>query len=282
MPVTAWILIRESGPASLPEGPIQAEATEGSAQHQHERTRIGSPTATAPDLGCCRPDRRPSSCYGSPSSQGSFFWSSLEPRRRTMGAVRGGDGDRVHGRLDPRRDDLVRALWASTPDQQVRGVPDLRQPRRNRWARSAAGPRRHRVPAPTHATHSTSANATVVVSIAVVVATGIAADGSREVLGLERRRQRRTDTWRSFLVALKQRGLHGVRPSDLRPALRAGQALKRSFPGACVSSAGSTSPAPARARAQVPHRHGRRRCSARSSPDAEAVSTAWDEVATSS
>ncbi|MBM0128155.1 IS256 family transposase [Pimelobacter simplex] len=71
-----------------------------------------------------------------------------------------------------------------------------------------------------------------VVSMAVVVATGIAADGSREVLGLDVGDSEDETFWRGFLTSLKQRGLHGVRLviSDQHAGLV--KALKRSFQGA--------------------------------------------------
>ena len=70
-----------------------------------------------------------------------------------------------------------------------------------------------------------------VVSMAVVVATGIAADGSREVLGLDVGDSEDQTFWRSFLLSLKQRGLAGVQLviSDQHSGLVA--ALKRSFQG---------------------------------------------------
>lgn len=71
-----------------------------------------------------------------------------------------------------------------------------------------------------------------VVSMAVVVATGIAADGSREVLGLDVGDSEDETFWRGFLTTLKQRGLTGVRLviSDQHSGLV--KALKRSFQGA--------------------------------------------------
>src|SRR6476659_4655664 len=50
-----------------------------------------------------------------------------------------------------------------------------------------------------------------VVSMAVVVATGIAADGSREILGCDVGDSEDETFWRGFLTALKGRGLSGVR-----------------------------------------------------------------------
>ncbi len=118
--------------------------------------------------------------------------------------------------------------------------------------------------------------------MAVVVATGIAADGSREVLGLDVGDSEDETFWRGFLVALKQQSLHDMRLviSDQHSGLV--KALKRSFQGAghqrCrVHFARNLL-------AHVPKSHTdmvAARWYARSSPspdDAEAVSTAWDEV----
>ena len=50
----------------------------------------------------------------------------------------------------------------------------------------------------------------MVVSKAVVVATGVTADGRREVLGLDVGDSEDEVFWRGFLTGLKQRGLSGV------------------------------------------------------------------------
>lgn len=70
-----------------------------------------------------------------------------------------------------------------------------------------------------------------VVSMAVVVATGIATDGSQEVLGLDVGDSEDETFWRGFLLSLKQRGLAGVRLviSDQHAGLVA--ALRRCFQG---------------------------------------------------
>ena len=54
-------------------------------------------------------------------------------------------------------------------------------------------------------------HASQVVSMAVVVATGITADGGREVLGLDVGDSEDEVFWRGFLTDLKKRGLAGVR-----------------------------------------------------------------------
>ena len=95
--------------------------------------------------------------------------------------------------------------------------------------------------------------------MAVVVATGITADGAREVLGLDVGDSEDEVFWRGFLTALKQRGLGGVRLviSDQHAGLVA--ALQRVLPGRRASTLpGALRPQPARPRAQVAHRHGRR------------------------
>ena len=71
-----------------------------------------------------------------------------------------------------------------------------------------------------------------VVSMAVIVASGIAADGSREILGLDVGDSEDETFWRGFLTSLKGRGLAGVRLviSDQHAGLV--KALKRCFQGA--------------------------------------------------
>jgi len=68
--------------------------------------------------------------------------------------------------------------------------------------------------------------------MAVVVATGITADGGREVLGLDVGDSEDEVFWRGFLTGLKRRGLSGVRLviSDQHAGLVA--ALTRCFQGA--------------------------------------------------
>jgi putative transposase len=73
-------------------------------------------------------------------------------------------------------------------------------------------------------------DASQVVSMAVVVASGVRADG-RETLGLDVGDSEDEVFWRSFLSSLKKRGLGGVQLviSDQHAGLAA--ALKRSFQG---------------------------------------------------
>jgi len=73
--------------------------------------------------------------------------------------------------------------------------------------------------------------ASQVVSMAVVVASGVRADGDREILGLDVGDSEDEVFWRAFLTDLKKRGLGGVKlvVSDQHAGLVA--ALKRSFQG---------------------------------------------------
>ena len=105
-----------------------------------------------------------------------------------------------------------------------------------------------------------------VVSMAVVVATGIAADGTREVLGLDVGDSEDETFWRAFMLSLKQRGLVA--------------ALKPSFQGSAhqrcrVHFARNLL-------AHVPKSHADMVAAVFrtifAQPDPEAVSQSWDEV----
>lgn len=48
-------------------------------------------------------------------------------------------------------------------------------------------------------------------NVAVLVAVGVRADGHREMLGVAEGTKEDSESWRSFLRYLKERGLHGVR-----------------------------------------------------------------------
>lgn len=65
----------------------------------------------------------------------------------------------------------------------------------------------------------------------MVLATGVAADGNREVLGLDESDSKDEVFWTQFLRSLKQRGLDGVKlvVSDAHPGLK--QAIERVFQG---------------------------------------------------
>ena len=117
--------------------------------------------------------------------------------------------------------------------------------------------------------------------MAVVVATGIAADGSREILGLDVGDSEDEVFWRGFLTALKQRGLAGVQLviSDQHAGLVKPRSSGPSrAPG--TNAAGSTSPATCSPTSPRASQTWSPRCSARSSPNPTPPpsSATWDKV----
>jgi transposase-like protein len=122
--------------------------------------------------------------------------------------------------------------------------------------------------------------ASQVVSMAVVVASGVRADGDREILGLDVGDSEDEVFWRAFLTSLKKRGLSGVKlvVSDQHAGLVA--ALKRSFQGTAhqrcrVHFARNLL-------AHVPKSHADMAAAVFrtvfAQPDAETVAATWDEV----
>jgi putative transposase len=79
-----------------------------------------------------------------------------------------------------------------------------------------------------------------IVSRAVVVATGVTADGGREVLGLDVGDSEDETFWTAFLRSLKTRGLSGVRLviSDAHVGLKA--AIRKTMSGTSWQRAGCT------------------------------------------
>src|SRR5262245_285157 len=83
------------------------------------------------------------------------------------------------------------------------------------------------------ATHLNVRNATgQVVSMAVIVATGIAAEGSREILGLDVGDSEDETFWRGFLTSLNQPGVAGLRLVISDQHAVPVKALRRCFQGA--------------------------------------------------
>ena len=275
-------LIRESVRVALQEL-IEAEATERIGAAPYERT---------PDRVTDRNGHRPRMLSTKAGDvelripklrKGSFFPVILEPRRRIDQALYAVVMEAyVHGVSTRAVDDLVEAMGVdagiskSEVSRICAGLDEQVGAFRTRSLEHTEFPYVY-----LDATYLNVRNATgQVVSMAVVVATGIAADGSREVLGLDVGDSEDETFWRGFLVALKQRGLHGVRLviSDQHSGLV--KALKRSFQGAShqrcrVHFARNLL-------AHVPKSHTDMVAAVFrtvfAQPDAEAVSTAWDEV----
>jgi transposase-like protein len=166
--------------------------------------------------------------------KGSFFPSILEPRRRIDQALYAVVMEAyVNGVSTRSVDDLVAALGVdsgiskSEVSRICAGLDEIVGAFRTRRLDHVEFPYVYLDATYLHVRNSASQ----VCSMAVVVATGITAEGSREVLGLDVGDSEDEVFWRGFLRALKARGLGGVRlvVSDQHCGLVA--ALKRSFQG---------------------------------------------------
>ena len=192
--------------------------------------------------------------------EGSFFPTLLEPRRRIDRALWAVVMEAyVHGVSTRKVDDLVRALGIDAGHQQERGEPHLRRARcrRRRLPRAPARPRRASPTSSSTRRTSRPTRAPVVVSKAIVIATGVTASGDREVLGLAVGDSEDGAFWTAFL-----RSPAGPRPGgrparhQRRPRGPEGAPSPRSCWARPGSAAGSTScatcsPASPRARAEM-------------------------------
>src|SRR3954462_3909654 len=215
--------------------------------------------------------------------KGSFFPVILEPRRRIDQALYAVVMEAyVHGVSTRSVDDLVAALGIdsgiskSEVSRICAGLDEVVDAFRSRRLDHTEFPYVYLDATYLHVRNSTSQ----VVSMAVVVATGVTTDGGREVLGLDVGDSEDEVFWRAFLTGLKKRGLGGVRLviSDQHAGLVA--ALKRSFQGAAhqrcrVHFARNLL-------AHVPKSHGDMAAAVFrtvfAQPDAETVAATWDEV----
>ena len=228
-------LIRESVRAVLQEL-IEAEATEviGAGRYQRTATRVTDRNGSRPrllttkagDVALSIPKLR----------AGSFFPSVLEPRRRIDQALYAVVMEAyVHGVSTRAVDDLVVAMGGS-------GISKSEVSRICQGLDEAVGAFRTRrldhtqfpyvfVDATYLHVRTDTASGGQVTSKAVVVATGVTADGRREILGLDVGDSEDEVFWRAFLTGLKKRGLGGVRlvVSDQHAGLVA--ALRRGFQG---------------------------------------------------
>src|SRR5215203_4751553 len=204
---------------------IEAELTEVIGAAAHERTdartaqrnghRARTLTTTAGDLELRIPKLR----------TGSFFPSLLERRRRVDQALFAVVMEAyLHGVSTRKVDDLVKALGADSgisKSEVSRICADLDQEVGAFRDRSLA-----EVAYPYVFLDATYCRARVnrrVVSQAVVIATGVTADGWREVLGFAVGDSEDGAFWTAFLRSLKARGLSGVQLviSDAHTGLKA-------------------------------------------------------------
>jgi putative transposase len=169
--------------------------------------------------------------------KGSFFPRILEPRRRIDQALYAVVMEAyVHGISTRSVDDLVVALGAdsgiskSEVSRICQQLDEVVGAFRTRALDHIGFPYVYLDATYLHVRNKPGKGGQVV-SMAVVVATGIAADGSREVLGLDVGDSEDETFWRGFLLSLRQRGLAGVQLviSDQHAGLV--KALKRSFQG---------------------------------------------------
>jgi putative transposase len=191
---------------------VDAEATSTIGAAPHERTeerttqrngtRPKTVSTTAGDLTVKIPKLR----------QGSFFPSLLEPRRRVDVALHAVVMEAyVHGVSTRKVDDLVAALGVDTGISKSE-VSRICAGLDEQVAAYDTRPLDHTA-FPYVFLDATYCKARVngrVVSQAVVIATGVSADGRREVLGSKVGDSENTVFWTGFLRDLRDRGLHGV------------------------------------------------------------------------
>jgi transposase-like protein len=213
---------------------IDAEATEVIQAERHDRTlarttqRNGSRprlvSTKAGDVELKIPKLR----------KGSFFPSVLERRRRIDQALYAVVTEAyVHGVSTRKVDDLAGALGvdAGISKSEVSRICAQLDQEMNEFR---SRPLSH-LGFPYLLCDATYVKARVggrVVSRAVVVATGVAEDASREVLGIAIGDSEDAVFWTEFLQSLRERGLHGVQLviSDSHLGLKA--AIAKVFPGA--------------------------------------------------
>jgi putative transposase len=228
-------LIRDAVRVALQElieveaaGVIGAERYERTAARTAERngSRARVLTTQAGDVQLRIPKLR----------RGSFFPSILEPRRRIDQALYAVVMEAYVGGISTRGvDDLVAAMGSqsgiskSEVSRICAGLDEAVAAFRTRPLEHTEFPY---VYLDATYLHVRSAPAGQVVSMAVIVATGITATGSREILGVDVGDSEDEAFWRAFLTGLKQRGLSGVKLviSDQHAGLVA--ALRRAFQGA--------------------------------------------------
>jgi putative transposase len=214
---------------------IEAEAVEVIGAGRYERTesrrteRNGSRprvlTTKAGDVPLAIPKLR----------SGSFLPESLAPRRRIDQALHAVVMEAyVHGVSTRAVDDLVAALGGtgiskSEVSRICAGLDEVVDAFRTRTLGHTRFPY---VYLDATYLHVRDTHRGQVVSKAVVVATGVTADGGREILGVDVGDSEDETFWRSFLSGLRDRGLGGVRLviSDQHAGLV--KALNRCFQGA--------------------------------------------------
>jgi transposase-like protein len=262
---------------------IEAEATEriGAGRYERTDTRTNERNGARPrllatqagDIELRLPKLR----------KGSFFPVILEPRRRIDQALYAVVMEAyVNGVSTRSVDDLVAALGIdsgiskSEVSRICAGLDEVVTAFRNRRLDHIEFPYVYLDATYLHVRNTASQ----VVSMAVVVASGVRADGDREILGLDVGDSEDEVFWRGFLTSLKTRGLGGIKLviSDQHAGLVA--ALRRCFQGTAhqrcrVHLARNLL-------AHVPKSHADMVAAVFrtvfAQPDADTVAASWDEV----
>ncbi|MDT0203986.1 IS256 family transposase [Nocardioides sp. AE5] len=226
-------LVRESVHMVMQEL-IEAEATEriGAGRYERSEDRITERNGSRPRLVTTQAGdvqlRIPK------LRKGSFFPSILEPRRRIDRALYAVVMEAyVHGVSTRSVDDLVEAMGAdsgiskSEVSRICAGLDEVVGAFCTRTLDHVEFPYVYLDATYLHVRNQTSQ----VVSMAVVVATGVTATGQREILGLDVGDSEDEVFWKGCMTSLKQRGLTGVRLviSDQHSGLV--KALRRCFQG---------------------------------------------------
>jgi putative transposase len=275
-------MIRESVRTVLQEL-IEAEAAEfiGATRYERSESRTNERNGSRPrmlatkagDIDLRIPKLR----------KGSFFPLILEPRRRIDQALYAVVMEASAAGVSTRSvDDLVAALGIdsgiskSEVSRICAGLDEVVTAFRTRRLDHTGFPYVYLDATYLHVRNSTSQ----VVSMAVVVATGITTDGGREVLGLDVGDSEDEVFWRGFLSALKRRWPLGGAAGHLRPARRSRGFPQTQLPGPrAPKMPGALRPESVGTRAQDAHRHGRRRVPHHlRQPDPATVAASWDEV----
>ena len=225
-------LVRESVHMVMQEL-IEAEATEriGAGRYERSEDRITERNGSRPRLVTTQAGdvqlRIPK------LRKGSFFPSILEPRRRIDRALYAVVMEAyVHGVSTRSVDDLVEAMGAdsgiskSEVSRICAGLDEVVGAFRTRTLDHVEFPYVYLDATYLHVRNQTSQ----VVSMAVVVATGVTATGQREILGLDVGDSEDEVFWKGFMTSLKQRGLTGVR-LVISAALRARESAAALLPG---------------------------------------------------
>ena len=228
-------LVRELAQWAL-QALIEAEVTERIGAGRYERSdervternghRLRTLTTKAGDLAVGIPKLR----------QGSFFPSLLEPRRRIDQALYAVVMEAYVSGVSTRSvDALVESMGAqsgiskSEVSRICAGLDERVNAFRNRTLGHVEFPYVYLDAVYIHVRDDALGQ---VVSRAVVVATGVTAQGNREVLGVDVGDSEAETFWTAFLRSLKARGLGGVRLviSDAHEGLRA--AIRKNLQGA--------------------------------------------------